>query len=61
MTYPEQRAEPEPDAAAHAEQPSVRQPSATIGTGSSIAVGCVILVVVFMVIAVAIRAFTPFW
>jgi hypothetical protein len=38
-----------------------RQPSSTVGMGSSLAIGCVVAVLVLIVIAVALRAFTPLW
>ncbi len=61
MTTSDPHDEAERDAERRAERDDVPAPSTTIGTGSSIAAGCVILVVIFILIAVALRAFTPFW
>lgn len=35
--------------------------SATVGTGSSLAIGCLAVMLVFVLIALAIRVFTPLW
>ncbi|MFN8592663.1 MAG: hypothetical protein U0031_14490 [Thermomicrobiales bacterium] len=35
--------------------------SATVGTGSMLGIGCIVTVLLLIVIAIAVRAFTTFW
>jgi hypothetical protein len=41
--------------------PPATVPSATLGTGSALAIGCVVAVIVLLVVALALRWLTGVW